>query len=77
VWQHFWGLNPKTIWGGLEVTEKHAMTGDEAGLSGNDQIRIALEAIVARRGIAQMADLYGAVEEHMKGIPLSEQGKAS
>lgn len=53
------------------------LTGAEAGLSSDEQIRIALRAIVAKGGIAQMADLYQAVEQHMGGAKLSDQGKAS
>lgn len=53
------------------------LTGTEAGLSGDEQIRIALRAIAANGGTAQMADLYKAVEQHMHGAKLSDQGKAS
>src|SRR5262249_33432708 len=53
------------------------LTGAEAGLSGDEQIRIALRAIVANGGTAQIADLYHAVEQHMDGGRLSDQGKAS
>ncbi|MGQ9613160.1 hypothetical protein [Chloroflexus sp.] len=52
-------------------------TGAEAGLSGEEQIRIALRAIDANGGVAQMSDLYKAVEQHMNGAKLSEQGKSS
>jgi len=55
----------------------HLRTGTEAGLSGDEQIRIALRAILTHGGIAQMADLYHAVEQHMDGAKLSDQGKAS
>ena len=53
------------------------LTGVEAGLSGDEQIRIALRAIAANAGTAQMVDLYQAVEQHMDDARLSEQGKAS
>jgi hypothetical protein len=52
-------------------------TGNEVGLSGDDQIRIALEEIVARGGTAQMAEIYDAVERRMAPTRLSEQGRAS
>lgn len=41
------------------------------------QIRIALQAILNNGGMALMASLYEAVEQHMHGAKLSEQGKAS
>ena len=47
------------------------------GLSGDDQIRIALEDIVARGGTAQMAEIYEAVERRMAPTRLSDQGRAS
>jgi hypothetical protein len=53
------------------------MTGVEAGLSSNDQMKIALETIIDNGGMAQIADIYAAVERHMGGVMLSEQGKAS
>ena len=53
------------------------VTGAEAGLTGNDQILIALREIARRDGIAQIADIYGAVEERLHGRALSEQGRAS
>ncbi len=55
----------------------HLRTGAEAGLSGDEQIRIALHSIIAHGGTAQIADLYSAVEQHMDGARLSDQGKAS
>lgn len=56
-----------------------AATGYEAGLSGDDQVGIALEAIVGRGGVAQTRDIYEAVEAviNPKGFTLSEQGKSS
>ena len=53
------------------------VTGAEAGLTGDDQIRIALNEIVRRDGIAQMAEIYTAMEERLDGRVLSEQGRAS
>jgi hypothetical protein len=53
------------------------VTGFEAGLSGDDQIRIALREIADRGGTAQMADIYAAVERQMQGRRLSHQGGAS
>ena len=57
--------------------KKLLVTGAEAGLSGDDQIRIALRKIEERGGSAQMHELYEAVEEHLDGAALSPQGKAS
>jgi restriction endonuclease Mrr len=59
------------------MEEIRAVTGFDAGLSGDAQIRIALRAILANGGIAQMPEIYAAVEQHMNGVRLSEQGKAS
>ena len=59
------------------MREVRAMTGAEAGLSSNEQMRIALETIVDSGGTAQITDIYAAVERHMGGTVLSEQGKAS
>ena len=54
-------------------------TGFEAGLSGDEQIRVALQDIVRNGGAAQMKELYGALEEELKrrGFRLSGQGRAS
>jgi hypothetical protein len=54
-------------------------TGFEAGLSGDEQIRVALRRIIERGGEAQMADLYDALEEQVRplGFALSDQGRAS
>lgn len=54
-------------------------TGFEAGISGDEQIRIVLRRIIARGGEAQMADLYDALEEQMRSrdFTLSDQGRAS
>jgi len=55
------------------------VTGSEAGLSGDEQIRIALRRIIKRGGEAQMADLYDALETYVQaqGFSLSLQGRAS
>ena len=54
-------------------------TGADAGLSGDDQVRIALRAIAENGGVAMMCDIYEAVEAVLnpKGFTLSEQGRAS
>jgi len=52
-------------------------TASEAGLSLQEQILIILSKISDSRGIAQMEEIYTAVEEHMGGAKLSKQGKAS
>ena len=59
------------------MTSHQLLTGAEAGLSGDDQIRIALRAIAANGGTAHMPDIYEAVEQNMNGAKLSAQGKAS
>jgi hypothetical protein len=40
-------------------------TGNDVGLSGDEQIRIALEEIVTRGGSASMSEIYDAVERRM------------
>ena len=54
-------------------------TGFEAGLSGDDQIRIALHRMIECGGEARMPDIYEAVEARIrpKGLVLSKQGRAS
>ena len=61
------------------MNEVREVTGAEAGFSGDEQIRIVLYRIIELGGEAQMADLYSAVEEHLKPLrfTLSQQGKAS
>jgi ribosomal protein S19E (S16A) len=54
-----------------------AVTGAEVGLSGDDQIRIALQAIADHGGVATMQQIYDAVSAHLTGTHLSDQGKAS
>lgn len=53
------------------------LTGAEAGLSLDDQVTIALRAIVAQRGSATIQAIYDAVEKAIPNHALSEQGKAS
>lgn len=59
------------------MTTDGEVTGSEAGLSGDNQIRIALQTIEANGGIAEMSHIYDAVERHLNGPKLSTQGKAS
>lgn len=57
--------------------EKKEATAAEVGLSGDEQIRIALRTLIDQGGEALMQDIYRAVEAKMNGYVLSEQGKAS
>lgn len=61
------------------MTPLQPVKGTDAGLNGDEQVRIALTAISDRGGIAQMSDIYAAVEAVLnpKGYTLSEQGRAS
>jgi Restriction endonuclease len=62
----------------MDKTNKDkAVTGAEAGLSGDDQIRIALQAIRDHGGVAEIKEIYQAVEKHLNGLRLSAQGQAS
>ena len=51
-------------------------TGTDFGLSGMDQICIVAKHI-ARRGVADMQELYAVVEEEITPDRLSDQGRAS
>ena len=57
------------------------VSGFQAGIGGNIQIRIALEEMRQRSGTATMQQIYDAVEAEMRkrndSYRLSEQGKAS
>jgi|GEM_PF-1611232 len=59
--------------------ELRAVTGNEAGYSGDDQIKIALRAIMEKGGKASTDEIYRALEIELnsKGFTLSVQGKAS
>jgi hypothetical protein len=59
------------------TTATQGITGAEAGLSGEEQIRIAMETIARNDGVATMPQLYAAVEARLGGRCLSSQGKAS
>lgn len=61
------------------IDKRKAVTGSEAGYTGDEQIEIALKQIVELGGRAQMADLYTAMEKVLnpRGLTLSAQGKAS
>lgn len=52
-------------------------TGAAAGVTGEQQIQISLKEMAKQGGSASIGDLYHAVEAHMHGAQLSEQGKAS
>ena len=45
------------------------VTGFDAGFSGDEQIRIALQRIVERGGETQIVDLYEAVNERLRPLP--------
>lgn len=51
--------------------------GTDVGLSGIDQIKIAIKAIDKYHGKAQMSSIYKVFEEHIYPNKLSKQGKAS
>jgi hypothetical protein len=62
-----------------DASQLKLVTGADAGLSGDDQIRIALQTIVEKGGVAKSRDFYDAIEAILKprGLALSEQGKSS
>ena len=60
------------------MNEARPVTGFDAGLSGDDQIRVALQRIIERGGEAEMADSYEAVDARLpEGCALFDQGRAS
>ena len=69
----------KRVTWSIKMINKNSVTASEAGINGDEQIRIALETIVEKGGIAQTTDFYSAVESRLqkKGLSLSDQGKAS
>lgn len=56
---------------------KQEITTAEAGLSQRKLLNIVLNKIRLCGGSATMQDLYSAVEEHLQGNELSEQGRAT
>jgi hypothetical protein len=56
---------------------KQAVTAAEAGLSAEEQIKIALQGMIKNGGKALMEEIYQSVEEQMNGYVLSSLGKAS
>jgi len=61
------------------MTALQPIKGTDVGLTGDEQVRLALGAIAERGGVAQMNDIYAALEAALnpKGYTLSDQGKAS
>ncbi|MCI0690957.1 DUF262 domain-containing protein [candidate division KSB1 bacterium] len=59
------------------MEEKKAVTAADAGFSGDDQIKIALQTMVEKGGKASMEEIYQNIEARMNGYVLSQQGKAS
>ena len=59
------------------MTNQNEVTGAQAGLSADDQIRIALETIVAHGEMATMQQIYQAADARLSPQRLSEQGRAS
>jgi hypothetical protein len=55
------------------------VTAFQAGLSGDELVRLALQTIDTNGGVAEMADIYKAVQSALqrKNLSLSAQGKAS
>lgn len=59
------------------MSESQELTGHEAGLSGDEQIRIALQEIISNGGVATIDQIYQAVGRKISPIRLSVQGRAS
>ncbi len=61
------------------MTTDKLVTAAEAGINGDSQVRIALQTIIANDGVAQMRQIYKAVEAKLmeQGFRLSDQGKAT
>ena len=60
-------------------TALKSVTGFDAGLSGDEQIKLALRKITENSGIAQTRDMYDAIESAINpiGFTLSDQGRSS
>lgn len=58
------------------MPELRVVTASQAGLTGNDIVRICLERILELGGEAQMSDLYAPIEARMPRARLSEAGQA-
>jgi hypothetical protein len=69
-----WKPNSTRLREGGNVAE---MTGAEAGIGANQQLRIALGTMVAHGGTASIKDIYTAVEAVMQPDTLSKQGRDS
>ncbi|HEU5098189.1 MAG TPA: AAA family ATPase [Roseiflexaceae bacterium] len=61
----------------MSPSEVLGSTAADIGLSGMDQIRLALQAIINKGGTATIQDIYEAVENAMSGNVLSHIGKSS
>ncbi len=60
------------------MTNNKLVTAAEIGISRSEQLRIAFETMIANDGIAEIKQIYEAVENRMEeGFQLSEQGKAT
>jgi hypothetical protein len=57
--------------------EGGGVTGAEVGLTGEDQITICLAEMMQLGRAAETTELYAAVERHLSGNTLSEQGRSS
>ena len=56
------------------MADQVEVTGAQAGLSADDQIRIALETILSHGELGTMQQIYHAVDERLIPQRLSEQG---
>lgn len=65
----------------INIEDGNSLTGAEAGINRDEQIRIALQVIVDNGGIAQMRDITDALRKQVElrkpGYTLSSQGDAS
>ena len=59
------------------MSQARELTCAEAGLTIDQQIRIALETAAANGGNASIDQIYQAIETWLNGARLSEQGRAS
>ncbi len=59
------------------MTQTTGVTGVEAGLNGDEQIKIALQTMVDYGGSVSIEKIYENIESQMNGHQLSSQGKSS
>lgn len=61
----------------VDGQSQRGVTASEAGLTRAQQLSIVLRTITEKGGVAEIGDIYAAVEEQLRGKRLSTQGRAT